>query len=283
MLRFLSSLFSRNTSQEEVIPSSVENLVNGFDEVSLYAIISSDMLSVDRGLVRKLEKGVLASLLERKPLNAVEYALYQNSNDLLRSIVYVDHVYRSYKKELPLEYECVARLQFSKGKSVDDVLAHINPINISLARMRFYLELIEDSIDFYVTDEQDEEIAELIGENKIKDAVKLVNSLSKLGLAESSLYVKLVQGDYSKQNDKLWETLEVEKKLFLLPEIAMKISSLFGAENVLGVVLALRLYGADSRINLGIVKLSKGDPFTLLAMIESARQDWRDIIYWSGV
>lgn len=64
-------------------------------------------------------------------------------------------------------------------------------------------------------------------------------------------------------------------------------SSVFGGEEIEQVLEALALYGTESferepeRVRLAILKLSEGDPDRLCHFVDSAKADYRDVLYWT--
>ena len=73
----------------------------------------------------------------------------------------------------------------------------------------------------------------------------------------------------------------------LSPKVKEKVASMYGGEDIDRVLEMLALYGTEryerepERVQLAILKLADGNLGRLSHMIENAKADFRDVLYWA--
>jgi hypothetical protein len=239
---------------------------------------------VPDGIIRELR----VLLKDNQPLLAIDKLMKETEMTLLDSINYVENLGTTLSEIVPQSVEKTARIFLHRGQ-VDQAIQYINEqTELDEYETNEYIEDLQPSVKIRIPIQDEQEIVAVFRAGNEIEAIHRVRALNSVGLKVAMEYLNLVAKDMNETNST--KATQSSSRLrgtgIATQKVSKSINQQYDQANWKGIAKLLSFYGAEGhereqeRVQLAILDLAKGDVQKLPRLVASAKEDYRDILWW---
>jgi hypothetical protein len=251
------------------------------------------------GLPKELVPELYMLLFQNYPLRAVRRVMEISNCRLSDAIATVNTIWTNMRQQFSERIEQEVRVLLVTSDR-EGAIDHISErTGMSLQDSAAYVDMLGPSIQVHVSKEEAHELLALYKQGKKRDAADRIRATNQVGLAAAVEFLDLLltmatsdktsattrnHSDRSAHSPNLLPS----KGRHLALSVRAQIKRTFPRADWEGVGAILSLYGQKGyeletkRVQLAVLQLTQGNPHKLLQMVEAAKEDYRDVLYWAS-
>ena len=202
------------------------------------------------------------------------------------------------RQQLPEPIEQDVRVLLATGERQGAIDRISERTGMGVEDSTAYVEMLTPSIQVHVSKAETQELLALYTQGKKFDAAERIRAKNRVGLAAALAFLDLlltttadnasaaVQSEANRTAHP--PNLLPSKAPDLTSDVQRQIEQIFPQADWEGVGAILSLYGEEAhepeseRVQLAVLRLTQGNPQKLLQVVESAKQDYRNVLYWAS-